>query len=77
MDQVKFFEKLLELVKENKIALSSIMYGGTQNYKTMLHEQGPLEIFSLPAEPPVVEIDLCISLKDNVLKERLMDAILT
>jgi hypothetical protein len=75
MDQVKFFEKLLELAKENKIALSSIAYGGTQDFQTHLHEQGPMSIFSLPSSPPVVDIDLNISLKDNVLKERLMESI--
>ena len=75
MDQVKFFEKLLELVKENKVALNSIVYGGTQDFKTHLNEQGPMSIFSIPSAPPVVEIDLCISIKDNVLKERLMESI--
>lgn len=75
MDQVKFFEKLLELVKENKIALSSIMYGGRQDFNTLLNEQGPMNIFSVPSGPSIVEIDLTISVRDHVLKKELMGVI--
>lgn len=73
MDQVKFFEKLLELVKEKKIALTSTMYRGDQEFT--LNEQGPMSIFSLPSSPPTVEIDLTIAIKDHVLKKELMGVI--
>lgn len=74
MDQVKFFEKLLELVKEKKIGLKYISYGGTQDFN--IFEQGPMHIFSRPSGPSTVEIDLTLSIKDNVLKESLMDSII-
>ena len=72
MDQIKFFEKLVDLVRERKIALNYISQHAELEFSTG-YSNG--KFTSIPTYPASLILDISITITDNVLKDEIMGII--
>lgn len=75
MDQIKFFEKLVDLVRERKMALNHINQSVNIEFEK-LHEWISLEkLTSIPSMPPTINMDISVTITDKALKDEIMGII--
>lgn len=75
MDQIKFFEKLVNLVRERKIALNHINQSVDIEFNRLNEWMSPEKLMSQASMPPTINMDISITITDKALKEEIMGII--